>query len=193
MLVLHNRLIGVPLMSLQTGAQVGTTTAAIIDPRRLNIVAFYCEGANIGFKPAILHTSDIREYSDIGIIINDSDDIMLPDDLVRLKEVLDFQFELVGKRVVEDTGRKLGKISDYATDIESFYIIKLHVQPSLFQSLGAAELLIDRSQIVNITDDKIVVRRPISKEEVPSAIHPHIDNPFRKPRPQAEATEIRNK
>lgn len=190
MLVLRDRLIGLPIMSLQTGTRLGLTSTPIIDPRRLHILAFYCEGPGIDFQPAILHTSDVREFSDIGLIINDSDDIMRPDDLVRLKEVLDFQFNLEGMRVVDDHGQKLGKVVNFATDISSFYVIKLHVQPSLFQSFGAAERLIDRTQIVSITDDKIVVRQATVKEETHKAgIRHTIDNPFRKAKPQAEAID----
>lgn len=169
-------------MSLRTGSQVGIATSPIIDPRRLHIVAFYCEGPGIESTPAVLHTADIREFSDIGMIIDDADDIMEPEGLVRLQEILDFKFELEGKKVEDDGGTKLGKVSDFATDIASFYIIKLHVQPSLFQSFGSAELLIDRSQIVTITDDKIVVRRATVKEE-PQAVRMAkgmVENPFRK-------------
>ncbi len=191
MLILRDRLLNTPIMSLRTGSQVGVATSPIIDPRRLHIVGFYCEGPGIEFKPAILHTADIREFSDIGIIIDDADDIMESDGLVRLQEILDFEFELEGKKVEDDGGMKLGKVSDFATDIASFLIIKLHVQPSLFQSFGSAEHLIDRSQIVTITDDKIVVRRPTVKEESHAVrmAKGMVDNPFRKAKPQAEAAD----
>lgn len=169
-------------MSLQTGSQVGTAVSHIVDPRRLNIVAFYCEGALIDFSPAILHVTDIREFSSIGLIVDSADNIMPPDDLVRLKEILDYQFELEGKQVIEEGGRKLGKVGGYTVDSESFYIIKLHVKPTLLQSFGRAELLVDRTQIREINDKQIVVRRATIKDEEQAhfAPVPTIDNPFRK-------------
>lgn len=171
-------------MSLQTGTQVGTAIKHIIDPRRLNITAFYCEGPLIGFAPAILHVSDIRELSGLGFIIDSSDDIMPSDDLVRLEEILEYNFELEGKQVVQEDGRKLGKIINYTIDSDSFYIVKLHVKPTLMQSFGHAELLIDRTQISEINDKHIVVRNPDVKAT--GAGHkismPVIDNPFRKHR-----------
>jgi sporulation protein YlmC with PRC-barrel domain len=183
MLLPSDRLLNMPLMSLQTGTQVGTATKHIVDPRRLNVVAFYCEGPLIDFTPAILHTSDIRELSSIGLIIDDSDVIMSPDDLVRLKEIMEYQFELKGKQVVEEGGRKLGKVEGYVVDSESFYIVKLQVRPSLLQSLGQAELLIDRTQIKEINDKHIVVHRAAIKDKSQSlaqSLIPTIDNPFRK-------------
>jgi sporulation protein YlmC with PRC-barrel domain len=169
-------------MSLQTGTQVGMAVGHIIDPRRLNIVAFYCEGPLIDFSPAILHTTDIREFSSIGLIVDSADNLMPPDDLVRLKEIMDYHFDLEGKQVVEEGGHKLGKVGGYTVDSESFYVVKLHVRPTFLQSLGRAELLIDRTQISEINDKQIVVRRAtVQDEERPRfASLPSIDNPFRK-------------
>jgi len=177
-------------MSLQTGTQVGVTGKPIIDPRELTIVAFYCEGPLINFQPAILHVEDIRENSEIGIIIDSSENIMPPDDLVRLNEVLNFHFELEGKQVIQDDGHKLGKIADYAVDVDSFYIVKLHIKPTLLQSLTAAEHIIDRSQIKSITDKEVIVRTATVADKQPAAVkRPPMDNPFRKR--QAEAIETR--
>ncbi len=170
-------------MSLQTGTQVGTAVGHIIDPRRLNIIAFYCEGPLIDFTPAILHTTDIREFSSIGVIVDSADNIMPPDDLVRLKEIIEYHFEIEGKQVVEEGGHKLGKVSGYTVDSESFYIVKLHVKPTFLQSFGSAELLIDRTQIREINDKQIVVRRATAQDEERAHFSPmpSIDNPFRKP------------
>ena len=195
MLLLHNRLVEVPVMSLQTGAQIGVTAEPIIDPRKLNIVAFYCEGPNIDFSPAILHISDIREIGSLGIIVDGADDIMPPDDLVRLQEVLDFHFELVGKHVVDTAGMKMGKVDTYSVDPNSFYIMKLHVKPNLLQSLTAAELLIDRSQIETVNDKHVVVKRAGVKAKKPAMAlkAPVIENPFRHAKPQSQAAEHKAK
>ena len=182
MLLPRDRLLNLPLMSLQTGTRVGLATQHIIDPRRLDIIAFYCEGPLIDFSPAILHTADIREFSSIGLIIDGADNIMPPDDLVRLQEIIDYKFELIGKQVVEESGTKLGKVGDYTVDSDSFYIIKIHVKPTLWQSLGRAELLIDRTQIREINDKQIVVRNASVESESVDRISglSIIDNPFRK-------------
>jgi sporulation protein YlmC with PRC-barrel domain len=187
MLVPRDRLLHVPLMSLQTGIEVGRTTEPIIDPRRLNIVAFYCTGPHIEFQPAVIHASDIRELSNLGMIIDSAESIMQPEDLVRLKEVLDFHFTLDGKQVIEEGGYKIGKVIDFTVESDTLYISKLHVKPTLWRSLSAAEFLIDRSQIKTINDKQVVVKRAdigtrVSAETKPL---PVIENPF-KPHPQTE-------
>jgi len=192
MLVLRDRLLNVPLMSLQTGGAAGKTTKPIIDPRRLNIVAFYCEGPHIDIHPAIIHAADIREFSSIGMIIDSADSIMSPSELVRLQEVLAFRFELEGKLVIEEGGRKVGKVINYTVDPVTFYVVKLHVKPTFLHSFSSAEVLIDRSQIKTMDNERIIVKRPDVREEPAAAERPPmLDNPFKKPRPQAEAAKAK--
>lgn len=185
MLVLKERLIDVPIMSLQTGAQIATTERPIIDPRQLTIVAFYCQGPKLDVSPAILHVDDIREAGALGFIVDDADVIMSPNDLVRLQQVIGFNFSLDGKLVVDERGQKLGKVGNYTVDMRSFYITQLQVQPSLLQSWSTAQVLIGRNQIIEISDSKIIVKAATVKEEQPKHAVPH--NPF-KQQPQAEAS-----
>lgn len=190
MLVLSEHLIGVPIMSLHTGTELGKTARPIIDPSQLHIQAFYCEGPQINFEPALLHTSDVRELSNIGIIVDSADDIMPPDDLVRLQPLMDLNFRLEDKLVVEENGRKLGRVVNYIVESESFYILKLHIKPGFFQSFMVTELIIDRHQIINITDDKIVVKQATVKEDLARSLpHQASQNPFRRPQTEASHAE----
>lgn len=186
--MLNDRLLSMPVMSIQTGSRLATITSAVIDPRRLRVVAFYCQAPGLEQSRTILHADDIREVADIGLIINSTDDIMSPDDLIRLKEVLDFKFQLVGKEVVDDSGHKLGKVASYSVEVETFYIIKLNVRPGFLKSLQTAERIVDRTQVVEITTKNIVVKSPIVKEEKAPIIKPLpvADNPFRPQRPQTD-------
>lgn len=187
MLVLKERITEMPIMSLQTGAQIAVTAEPIIDPRELKIVAFYCQGPHLDSTPAILHVDDIREISHLGLIVDDAESIMSPEGLVRLQQVIGFNFTLEGKTAVEESGRKIGKVTNYTVDIPLFYITQLHVQPSIFKSWGMAEVIIGRNQIKEITDSKIVVRSATVKERAPVHARRLAQNPFRS-HPQTEAT-----
>ena len=182
MLLLSDRFLGTPVMSLQTGSQIAVTKEPIIDPRRLNIVAFYCEGSSLDFNPAILHTADIREFSEIGIIVNESEDLMPPDDLIRLQEILSYEFTLPECKVLDTNDQKLGKVGDYAVDPESYFVQKLYVKRPLLKSLNDAELVIDRKQIVEVNKGEIIVRAPTveAREKTPLKVAEEFTNPFRK-------------
>lgn len=192
MLVYSARLTKLPVLSLQTGSPLAYTAEPIIDPRRLHITAFYCEGPLLDFQPAVVHTDDIREFSELGLIVNDSEDVMPPDDLVRLQEVINFNFTFIGMKVVDDRNTKLGKVEDYVTETDSFLIQTFVVKRPLLKSFNEAKLVISRNQIAEIKDDVIVVKSPTIQEPAKTApVHkPEFDNPFRKTKPQIEGFRV---
>lgn len=188
MLVYSARLHQLPVLSLQTGSPLAVTSAPIIDPRRLHITAFYCEGPLLDFQPAVVHSDDVREFSDLGLIVNNSEDIMSPEGLVRLQEIIDFNFNFIGMKVIDDRNTKLGKVEDYVTETDSFLIQTFVVRRPLLKSFNEAKLVISRNQIAEIKDDVIVVKSPTIKEPARAAAAPiaEFENPFRKTKPQVE-------
>ncbi len=170
MLLLRKALIDQPVMSLRTGGQIGTTVEAVINPNNLKIEGFYCEDRFSG-KQLILPTIEIRDVIEQGIVVNDHDALTEPTELVRLKDVLDLQFELMGKQVITVSKERLGRVNDYAADNQTLYIQKIYVGQSLLKSLSSGQLSIDRNNIVEVTNKKVVVQeilRP-TKSAVPAA------------------------
>jgi uncharacterized protein YrrD len=162
MLLLSNNLLNKTVASVQSGHRVAVTTGVVIDPRNLRVFALTVstnQGQNM-----ILHSEDIRGISPKNLIIDDNDQLMDPDDnLVRLKEVMDIKFQLINKPVHTEAGTRLGKVTDFVVQTEGFMIVKLHIGRSMMRSFSAAELIIDRSQIVQVTDTKIVVKSAVVK------------------------------
>lgn len=158
MLQLSGSLLNKPVLSLRTGGVVATTTEAIINPNNLKIEGFYCVDAFERKKTLILLYQDVRDLIPQGLVVNDHDVLVDPDELVRLKEVLSVRFTLIGKQVVATNKERLGKVIDFAAEVETFYIQKLYVTQSVLKSLTGGSLGIDRNQIVEITDKKIIVQ-----------------------------------
>lgn len=166
MLIAIDNLLGIPVMSLQTGTELAETTAAIVDPRHLSIVAFYVEGAGLEVSPSILHPSDIREISDIGIIVDSTEKLMSLDGLVRLEEIIEFDFELIGLKVVDEHRRKLGKVASYSVETTGYSIMQIYTEQSLLRSLSNIGNTIHREQIISVTNDVMVVQSPTVREGV---------------------------
>jgi len=187
MLVLNTQLENIPVMSLQSGTSLGKVTTPIIDPRKLQIVAYHVVGPRVQ-TPSVLHTIDIREIGPLGYIVDSAHSVMeLDEDLVRLQEVIDLNFNLVGKQVIDDNKKKLGKVIDYTVESESFLIQKLHLGQSVLKNIKHSSLIIHRSQIVEITDREVIVRSATVQEQVGLT---QVLNPFRKnPALSQEATQ----
>lgn len=160
MLRLSSTLVNQAVLSLRTGGEVALVTEPIINPNSLKIEGFYCTD-KFEKKQLILLSQDIRERVDKGFVVNDHEVLAEPEELIRLKKILSLQFELLGKPVITEHKQRLGKITDYAVDEEGLYVQKLYVGQSLLKSFVGGNLSIDRSQILEITDRKIIVMDPL--------------------------------
>jgi sporulation protein YlmC with PRC-barrel domain len=156
-------------MSLRTGGAIATILEPIINPNNLKIEGFYCED-KYNKKSLILLGQDIREVMINGFVVNDHEVLAEPDDLVRLKKVLDIDFQLIGKHVVTTTKERVGKVNDYATETNSLFIQKIYVSQSIIKSFTGGNLSIDRSQINEITPSKIIVNDLYNKARVASPV-----------------------
>lgn len=101
---------------------------------------------------------DIRDVIPQGIVVNDYDVLTEPEELVRLHKLMQIGFDPRGKQVITVSKKRIGKVSDYATEIETMYIQKLYVAQSMLKSLTGGSLGIDRNQIVEVTPKKIIVQ-----------------------------------
>ena len=190
MLLLGERLLGTPVMSLQVGTKIATTVEPIIDPRNLIILGYEVDGPLLESHPKFIRIADIRELSDIGMIIDSSDELVDLDDVIKIKEVLSLNFTLIGMKVVDERGRKLGKVEDYILDTDSFVIQQLSVKGGILSSLSSTGHMIHRSQITEISDTVITVKstdKKLTSLETKGDTHRTYTNPFRKPtEPQPE-------
>ena len=191
MLFPSDRLINIPVMGLQTGSELARTKSALIDPRNLKIVAYELIGHRLEQQPSLLLIEDIREISDIGIIIDSSDEFIGVEDVIKIHEIYDLHFSVFDKIVKDEKNNKLGKVIDYSMEPSSFIIKQLIVKRPLLKSFSDTELVIDRTQIIEVNDTTIIInhdeREPAPAERAVKAFA----NPFRGTSPQSEATRLR--
>lgn len=193
MLITGSRLLNAPVMGLQTGSELARTRHAIINPKTLEIAAYELEGPLLNDHPSLLRIADVREFSDIGLIVDSSDEFVGLDDIIKLHEIYDLHFSPIGMPVVDEKHHKLGKVESYTIETGALLIQQLIVKRPLLKSLNDAQLLVHRSQITEISDTEIVVH---SQAEIPEpaldAIRHGYTNPFRKSQ-QAEQIHESNR
>jgi hypothetical protein len=155
MLKLSNTLLNQPVMSLRSGSQIGIAVSPIINPHNLKIMGWWCK--SLGGQNQVLLAEDVRETMSSGLAVNDEDALSDPADLIRHKEILDIKFDLTDKPV-RTKRQKLGKVSDYSYN-DGLFVQKLYVARPLRKIFTADDtLVIDRQQILEVTDQYILVR-----------------------------------
>lgn len=171
---------------MHLGGPIGRTTGLVIDPNDLKIAAFYVSGPETGGENGdILETRSVREFSELGMIVDSIDELVGRGEVIKLDEILRIGFKLDEKRVVSRKGTKLGKVIDYMVDTGTFQIVQLVVKRPTLKGFLDPELVIGRSEIVEVTDHEIIVRdseagalrKSGAKDFVPNFVNPFRQEP----------------
>ena len=157
MLQLSSKLFNVPILSLRSQGPVGTALEPIINPNNLKIEGWFAVDRFSGQK-LILPVGEVREFMRGGLAVNDHDAMTEPDEMVRLQKVIQINFSLIGKLVMTEKRKKIGKVTDFAFDPTSMYIQNLYVSQRGLKAFAGDDRVIGRGQIVQISDRAIVVR-----------------------------------
>jgi hypothetical protein len=143
-----------PVMSLRSGGQIGLAETPIINPHNLKILGWWCSTPD---GRQVLLAEELRDTMPEGLAVNDEAALSDPSDLVRHQEILDINFELMDKPV-RTKRQRLGRVSDYSYN-EGMFVQKLYVARPLRKVFSAEDtLIIDREQIIEVTDKYILVR-----------------------------------
>jgi hypothetical protein len=156
MLKLSDNLKNINVISLRSSGTVAIAQEPIINPHNLKIIGWWCRGP---VKPQrlVLLADDVREQIPAGLAINDEEDLIAPDDLVRHKEVLEIKFDPIGK-TVKTKRAKVGKIYDYSYN-DGMFIQKLYVERPITKVFSVEDtVIVDRNQIIEVTDSYILVK-----------------------------------
>lgn len=184
MLITASKLIGTPILSLEVGGTISYISDIVVDPDALKVIAFYLSG---GVAPRTganyLSTSSVREYSQYGIVIDSASEFVSPDDVVKISDILQLNFSLIGLKVESKRHHRLGKVIDYTVTPDNFSVQQIIVKRPALKSLTDSELTIHRREIVEITDYKIIVKdeaKVLKERAEKEDFVPNFVNPFRK-------------
>ena len=138
-------------------------------------------------RPSLIRIADVREISNIGMIIDSNDEFVGINDVISIQKIHNLSFNLVGLAVIDERKRKLGKVVDYSVETDDFVIQQLVVKQGLIKSISDTELLIHRSQIIEINDNSIIVKAAAKKlEPIEKISKMTYMNPFRSTSPQTD-------
>ncbi len=182
------------VLSLHTGAPIAEIDRPIIDPKKFKIIAFVLKNGIVNSNNNILRTEEVREiglvHDRMGLIINSADDLTNIDDVPKIQQTANLGFKLIGHKVISAHGKKLGVVSDYLFDSLSFIIQQIVARRPLIYTFNNPELLISRTQIAEIDDDKITLKDTATEVPQPSVLPantaPDFINPFRKVKSSSE-------
>ena len=158
MYILASKLQNLPIMSLQSGQAIAVAERPVVNPMNLEVMAMRCMIGKMRRGHGVVLMRDIRQFSSDCLIIDSFDEIEDPKEIVRLRDVAERNFNPIGRMVVNESGQRLGKVEDYTINLKTSMLQKLYVHQSLMKSILFNSLVIDRTQIIEVTAKQFTVR-----------------------------------
>ncbi len=182
MLVYDSKLSGTPVLSVREGGAIAYLDRPIVDPDNLKIIAFYLSGPAITSANNILDASSIREYSHLGVVVDDADEFVSADDVIKISKIIALNFNPLGLKVETKKGTKLGKLIDFTFSSDNYIVQQIIVKRPTLKSFIDPELTIHRREITEVTDYKVIVKdeeNVIKARAEKEDFVPNFVNPFR--------------
>ena len=169
MLIQENVIKNMVLGSIRSSARIGKVSGLLINPHNLHIDALFCQVIN-SKGTLLLVPEDIRDISPVGVVINDHEHLLDASDAIRLKPILDLNFEIIGLKAYVGK-RHVGSVESFAVESDGLYVQKIYVRPTLVKRINSSRLTFDRSMVVEVSN-RAVVFKDSSKQRAPSRSQP---------------------
>jgi sporulation protein YlmC with PRC-barrel domain len=162
------QLLNRPILSIQTGQVIGFLARPILTPEKLEIVAFWCQAtkeSKLTNSPRyVVLARDLRRLSPDAAVVDSIEELEDPNEIVRLATILRQPINLIGIDVQNESNVKLGKVDEYTINLEQMLVQKLYVRPPLLKRFLVESMMVDRSQIIEITPRQVTVRDTTIKQ-----------------------------
>ncbi len=145
---------GKMVYSRDSGGPVARVFDLILDPANGTFVALSVHP----FMKKIVGMRDVISWYP-KIVIRDAECIVDPDEVMRIKDVLDKGYApFLDNTVVTESGKKLGQVYDYLFDIDAGILLKMMVAKSFLGMVRTSERVLPASDIIRVETDRIIVK-----------------------------------
>lgn len=153
---LFSEILGTPIITEDSSRAVGRVFNILVHPDKGHVVAL---ALDFNFRRVIVPV-DIRGWFR-EIIIPDSDAIIDSTDVLRVKEVLDGKRFFLKNAVYTKDGKYLGKIFDYAINIEQMYMTKIFVGHTFLGMVRFDQRIFSFQNILEVKEDRVIVKEDL--------------------------------
>ncbi|WP_127507830.1 PRC-barrel domain-containing protein [Actinoplanes solisilvae] len=140
-----SEIVGRPVVAAGTAVTVGSVTGVVVDPRQGAVVALLVKGASNGNT---LHWPDMSGVGPDAVMVTSP--YAVREAAGRAAEILGGKHDLVGKRLLTDTGDDLGAVTDIAFDEQAGTVAAIYTGDDSFPD----------ARLVGCGSYAVVIRQP---------------------------------
>lgn len=137
---------------------IGVIEQLLINPDNFQIEML---GLSAGDSRPVRHyirTDQISCDTKSGVMHASFDAVGVRDDFIRAQSAIDRHCELLRFRVIDENGKRIGRVSDYSFSVPLFRVERIHVTAPVWRRFGSTHLVIARSQIIDVDNIKKLIK-----------------------------------
>lgn len=150
-----------PVGALEEAEMVGKIKRLVVDPEEQKLIGFLVKTGGYFSKSYAVSMADVVDVDKNGLVINSRESLVERNEIVRLADILDKKFSLIGLPVRAKSGEKIGRVENAVVDTQTGDILRVYT------SSFAKRRIFERSQIERMTFLEVVVKK--NRQEVPNS------------------------
>ncbi|MHB8927966.1 MAG: PRC-barrel domain-containing protein [Bacillota bacterium] len=149
-------IIGLPVISLQTGKKLGEVRDLLIGRRgdRLSGLRVVCKGR---FSPKSLRFRDIHSLGEDAVIVHDSTALLAPSRVRAAEAGARGPGAIIGKRVLTADGRDLGTIDDLVVDTVAGKVSGYEISDGFVRDVVDGKVILPVPPGMKVGQDAVII------------------------------------
>lgn len=152
MLIEYSKLVGLPVFNLENQDRVAELVGFFVDEDDGKLEVLIAKTYGLIKRMKFISTKEITELLKDALIIQDSESLVDPAEMVRFNKKYKKRSRIIGEKVITKNGDLIGKVHDFVIESSTLSITRLYVKKFLDQRI------IHASAIIKIERDKITIK-----------------------------------
>lgn len=155
-----NTIIGLPVVSIETGAKINTIKEVIYDGINNQVKAFVVDEKGWFNGAKIIAMSDIHSIGEDAVMVK-TENVILPASQhydTSISSIANSENFLTKSEVMTESGKKLGRVVDIYFDFPSGIVNSIEVSEGLIENLKSGTKQIHIQDIITIGTDSLIVK-----------------------------------
>ncbi len=165
--LLRSEIIGRPVGALEEKAKVGTARDIVVNPEDGRVLALVIRTGFLGQGYKVVDWQDVRAVEKSGVVVGTVEQMLAPEEMVRVDQLIKDGFQLVGLPVITTGGHKIGRVNNFCFDSDTGRLSQLYVR-----SILGPNRIIGMSSVVRVESRKVVVRNTETKCRAKAELRP---------------------
>lgn len=150
------KLINLPVAAEDELSRVGSIHQIVVDPENNQLLGFIVKTGFFSGSKA-LSAMDIKFWDKDGLVTSSEENLVELDEIIRIKNVLDKNINLIDLPAQTESGKSLGLVENFLIDTETNSIVKYYLKDMLGKCrVMPSDKVIKIDKTIIFTDDEAV-------------------------------------